>query len=53
MSAPPLPFPQSLSDKYRPQTIAEFVGLDKPKGYWLSLLCNHTHPHGYSWGHLA
>ena len=26
-----LPFPQSLSDKYRPQTIAAFVGLEKPK----------------------
>ena len=26
-----LPFPQSLSDKHRPQTIAAFVGLEKPK----------------------
>jgi len=24
-------FPQSLSEKYRPQTIADFVGLEKPK----------------------
>ena len=31
MSAPSLPFPQSLAEKYRPRTIAEFVGLDKPK----------------------
>jgi DNA polymerase III gamma/tau subunit len=31
MSAPSLPFPQSLAEKYRPQTIADFVGLDKPK----------------------
>ena len=31
MSAPTLPFPQSLAEKYRPRTIAEFVGLDKPK----------------------
>jgi DNA polymerase III gamma/tau subunit len=31
MSAPTLPFPQSLAEKYRPHTIAEFVGLDKPK----------------------
>jgi len=31
MSAPNLPFPQSLAEKYRPRTIAEFVGLDKPK----------------------
>src|SRR6266478_3811366 len=26
-----LAFPQSLAEKYRPQRIAEFVGLDKPK----------------------
>jgi DNA polymerase III gamma/tau subunit len=26
-----IPFPVSLSEKYRPQTIAEFVGLDRPK----------------------
>jgi replication-associated recombination protein RarA len=31
MSAPTLPFPQSLAEKYRPRTIAEFVGLYKPK----------------------
>ena len=31
MSAPALPFPQSLAEKYRPRTIAEFVGLEKPK----------------------
>jgi len=31
MSASTLPFPQSLAEKYRPRTIAEFVGLDKPK----------------------
>ena len=31
MSTPTLPFPQSLAEKYRPRTIAEFVGLDKPK----------------------
>ena len=31
MSAPTLPFPQSLAEKYRPRTIAEFVGLEKPK----------------------
>ena len=24
-------FPQSLAEKYRPRTIAEFVGLEKPK----------------------
>jgi DNA polymerase III delta prime subunit len=26
-----LAFPQALTERYRPQTIAEFVGLDKPK----------------------
>jgi replication-associated recombination protein RarA len=26
-----LPFPLPLAEKYRPRTIAEFVGLDKPK----------------------
>jgi len=31
MSAPTLPFPQSLAEKYRPKGIADFVGLDKPK----------------------
>src|ERR1700680_3244595 len=31
MSAPSFPFPQSLAEKYRPQGIAEFVGLEKPK----------------------
>jgi len=31
MSTPPLPFPQSLTEKYRPRTIADFVGLEKPK----------------------
>jgi replication-associated recombination protein RarA len=31
MNAPSFAFPQSLTDKYRPQTITEFVGLDKPK----------------------
>jgi DNA polymerase III gamma/tau subunit len=31
MSAPTLPFPQSLAEKYRPHKSAEFVGLDKPK----------------------
>ena len=31
MSAPSLPFPQSLAEKYRPRTITEFVGQDRPK----------------------
>lgn len=31
MSTPTLAFPMSLAEKYRPRTIADFVGLDKPK----------------------
>jgi hypothetical protein len=31
MSTPSFAFPQSLADKYRPRTIADFVGLEKPK----------------------
>jgi DNA polymerase III gamma/tau subunit len=31
VTTPTFAFPQSLAEKYRPQTIAEFVGLDKPK----------------------
>jgi putative ATPase len=31
MSTPSFVFPQSLADKYRPRTIADFVGLEKPK----------------------
>lgn len=31
MSAPSFAFPQSLAEKYRPRTIADFVGLEKPK----------------------
>lgn len=31
MSTPSFAFPQSLAEKYRPKTIAEFVGLEKPK----------------------
>ena len=31
MSAPTFAFPVSLSEKYRPRTVAEFVGLEKPK----------------------
>src|SRR5580765_6619531 len=26
-----IPFPQPLTDKYRPKTIPDFVGLEKPK----------------------
>ena len=31
MSAPSFAFPLSLSEKYRPRTIADFVGLERPK----------------------
>jgi replication factor C subunit 2/4 len=31
MSTLALPFPQPLSDKYKPETISEFVGLEKPR----------------------
>jgi replication-associated recombination protein RarA len=31
MSTPSFAFPQSLTEKYRPRTVAEFVGLEKPK----------------------
>jgi DNA polymerase III gamma/tau subunit len=31
MSTPTLAFPQSLAEKYRPRSVAEFVGLDRPK----------------------
>ncbi len=31
MSTPTLTFPQSLAEKYRPRTIGEFAGLEKPK----------------------
>jgi replication-associated recombination protein RarA len=31
MSTPTFAFPQSLAEKYRPRSIANFVGLDRPK----------------------
>jgi hypothetical protein len=31
MSATTLPFPMPLAEKFRPHTIADFVGLDEPK----------------------
>jgi replication factor C small subunit len=30
-TTPSFPFPQSLAEKYRPKTIADFIGLEKPK----------------------
>ncbi len=38
MSTPSFAFPQPLAEKYRPQTIAEFVGLERPKKV-LSAFC--------------
>jgi replication factor C subunit 2/4 len=31
MSTPSFAFPQPLSEKYRPKTMAEFIGLERPK----------------------
>lgn len=36
-------FPQSLAERYQPQTIAEFVGLDKPKRI-LQSFCSNPYP---------
>ena len=54
MSAPSFAFPQSLAEKYRPRTIAEFVGLEKPKTH-PGQVCerSRTRPHGCSSGRLA
>ncbi|HWF03628.1 MAG TPA: AAA family ATPase [Candidatus Angelobacter sp.] len=39
-SQPVFDFPQSLTEKYRPQSISEFVGLDKPKKIMRKLAAN-------------
>jgi DNA polymerase III gamma/tau subunit len=46
MSAPTLPFPQSLAEKYRPRTITEFVGLEKPKRILAKFA---AHPYPSAW----
>jgi predicted ATP-dependent serine protease len=46
MSTTTLPFPMSLSEKYRPRTIAAFVGLDKPKRILSKLAAN---PYASAW----
>jgi DNA polymerase III delta prime subunit len=46
MSTPTLAFPQSLTEKYRPRTIAEFAGLDKPKRILGKFAAN---PYGSAW----
>ena len=43
MSTPTFAFPQSHSEKYRPKTIADFVGLEKPKRI-LAKFAGHPYP---------
>lgn len=45
-SQPAFTFPQSLTEKYRPQSIAAFVGLDKPKKIMRKLAAN---PYASAW----
>lgn len=40
LSNPPFDFPVSLTEKYRPRTMAEFVGLAKPKALCAKLAAN-------------
>jgi len=46
MSAPSFAFPQSLADKYRPATVAGFVGLDKAKKIMVKIA---AHPYQSAW----
>ncbi len=46
MSAPSLAFPQSLADKYRPATVAGFVGLDKARKIMAKFA---AHPYQSAW----
>ena len=46
MSTPSFAFPQSLSEKYRPQRIAEFVGLEKQRKILAKLAAN---PYASAW----
>jgi replication-associated recombination protein RarA len=46
MSTPPLAFPQSLAEKYRPITIAGFIGLEKAKKIMGKFA---THPYQSAW----
>jgi len=46
MSTPTFAFPQPLAEKYRPRTIADFVGLDRPKRI-LSRFA--AHPYQSAW----
>lgn len=43
MTQPTFAFPTGLSEKYKPQTIAQFIGLDKPRKV-LSTFCVNPHP---------
>jgi replication factor C subunit 2/4 len=40
MSTPTLAFPEPLAEKYRPRSIAEFIGLEKPKKIMASFARN-------------
>jgi len=46
VSTPSLAFPQSLADKYRPATVAGFVGLDKAKKIMAKFA---AHPYQSAW----
>jgi replication-associated recombination protein RarA len=46
MSTPTLAFPQSLTEKYRPRTIGEFAGLEKPKRILSKFVAN---PYPSAW----
>jgi DNA polymerase III delta prime subunit len=46
MSAPSFAFPASLADKYRPATVAGFVGLDKAKKVMAKFA---AHPYPSAW----
>lgn len=47
-TTPTLEFPQSFSEKYRPRTIADFVGLEKPKRLCAKLAAQ-PFPSAYLW----
>jgi DNA polymerase III gamma/tau subunit len=40
MSTPSFAFPQPLAEKHRPRTIADFIGLDRPKRIMASFASN-------------
>jgi replication factor C small subunit len=46
MSTPTFAFPQALTEKYRPRTIGEFAGLEKPKRILAKFAAN---PYSSAW----